>query len=65
MTIAERLRGSKRPLTVKEVANTLGYHVMTVYEWTKEGKVPYMRIGSRIKFDPGALAVWMETRTFR
>jgi excisionase family DNA binding protein len=38
---------------------------MTVYEGTKEGKIPYMRIGSRIKFDPGALAVWMETRTFR
>jgi DNA invertase Pin-like site-specific DNA recombinase len=40
MTIAERLRGSKQPLTVKEVANTLGCHVMTVYEWTKEGVDP-------------------------
>ena len=63
MTIAERLKGTKKPLTVKEVADTLGCHIMTVYEWVKEGKIPHMRIGGRIKFDPGALAVWVDSRS--
>lgn len=63
MTIAERLRATKKPLTVKEVAETLGCHIMTIYDWIKEGKIPHMRIGSRIKFDPGALASWVEARS--
>jgi transposase len=37
MTLIERLKARKKPMTVKEVAEELGYHIMTIYDWTREG----------------------------
>jgi excisionase family DNA binding protein len=51
MTLIERLKVPKKPMTVKEVAEELGYHIMTIYDWTQEGKIPFMRLGGRLKFD--------------
>jgi excisionase family DNA binding protein len=43
MTLIERLKARKKPMTVKEVAEELGYHIMTIYDWTREGKIPFSR----------------------
>ena len=63
MTIIERLKTAKGPLTVKQVAEALGCHIMTIYGWADEGKIPHMRIGRRVKFGGATLAVWLEKRT--
>lgn len=63
MTIPEQLRSTRRPLTVKEAADTLGLHPQTLYKWTRTGRVPVMRIGGALRIDPQALAVWVEDRT--
>jgi excisionase family DNA binding protein len=63
MTLIERLKSRKKPMTVKDVAEEFGYHIMTIYEWTREGKIPYMRLGGRLKFDGPILAGWVENRT--
>ncbi|HEY3940679.1 MAG TPA: helix-turn-helix domain-containing protein, partial [Bryobacteraceae bacterium] len=63
MTLIERLKERKKPMTVKEVAEELGYHIMTIYDWTREGKIPFMRLGGRLKFDGPTLATWVEDRT--
>ena len=62
MTIIERLKTAKGPLTVKQVAEALGCHIMTIYGWVEEGKIPHMRIGRRVKFDGATLAVWLDKR---
>jgi excisionase family DNA binding protein len=48
---------------VKQVAEALGCHIMTIYGWVEEGKIPHMRIGRRVKLDGATLAVWLDKRT--
>lgn len=63
MTIAEKLKSSQGLLTVKQVAEALGAHPQTIYGWVSEGKLPHVRVGSRVKFDGYALANWLDQRT--
>jgi len=53
----------RRPLTVKQAVEVLGLHPQTLYKWTKLGRIPYMRIGGGLRFDPAILADWLEQRT--
>ena len=41
----------KRILNVKELAEYLGFAPGTVYNWVCLKKVPYIKIGGRVKFD--------------
>jgi excisionase family DNA binding protein len=63
MTIAEQLRATTRPLTVAQAAEKLGLHPQTLYKWTRTGKIPFMRIGGALRFDPQVLVRWIEDRT--
>lgn len=63
MTIAEKLRTAKGLLTVQQVAEALGSHPQTVYSWVAEGKLPHVRVGSRVKFDGNVIADWLDKRT--
>ena len=31
-------------------------------QWCREGRIPYLRIGKDNRFDPLALAAWLEQR---
>lgn len=57
----EDMRKRKSLMTVREITTLLGVHQQTVYEWCWAGKIPSVRIGARIKFDPRAIATWMES----
>ncbi len=46
-------------LTIKQVAEMLHLHVMTVYRLAKEGKIPGFRVGGRWRFNREAMQVWM------
>jgi excisionase family DNA binding protein len=59
-TLTADLQRRNSLMSVKEVVTLLGVHTQTVYEWVWTGKIPSVRIGSRIKFDPRALAAWMQ-----
>lgn len=37
-------------LTRKEVSNLLGISLVTLWDWSKRGLIPTLRIGSRIRF---------------
>jgi excisionase family DNA binding protein len=63
MTIAEKLRGAKGLLTVRQIAEALGCHGQTVYGWIATGKLPCVRVGGRVKFDGAAIAEWLEKRS--
>lgn len=62
-TVSERLRSMRRMLTVKQAAAELGEHFITTYRRIGAGLMPHTRVGSRIKIDPVALAVWWEQRS--
>ena len=45
--------------TVREAAAFLRLGRNTVYEWAASGKLPSLRLGSRIRFQPSALRRWV------
>jgi excisionase family DNA binding protein len=47
-------------LTVKEVAPMLKMSPQALYEAVRNGLVPAVRIGRRIRFDLDALETWLE-----
>lgn len=62
MSISDRIRNMVGPLTVAKIAIALGCHQMTIYRWVEAGTIPFLRIGSRIKFDPPVVADWLDRR---
>ncbi len=61
-TITERLEAMTALISLTTLATILGIHRMTLYNWTKEGKVPAVRVGSRWKYDPAQIAGWYAAR---
>jgi excisionase family DNA binding protein len=64
LSFSQRVAQSKKPYTVNQVAELFGKHIMTIYKWVREGKIPFLRIGRDITFDPIVLSAWVEKREF-
>ena len=52
----------KRFLDVKELAEYLGVKVATIYSWTFQRKIPYLKIGRCVKFDIKKIEEWIKER---
>ena len=53
-------RNRDQIMTLREVAQYLGLHVMTVYKLTREGRVPAAKIGGQWRFKRDVLDDWLE-----
>ncbi|MBZ5645334.1 MAG: helix-turn-helix domain-containing protein [Acidobacteriia bacterium] len=62
MNIFEQLLDRKSVLTPQETAEILGKNERTVRNWLNEGLLPGHQIHGRWAIDPGALAVWLESK---
>ena len=49
-------------LTVRETAQRLNMHFMSVYKLVQTGRLPALKLGSRWKIDPAELDRWIEQR---
>ena len=58
-------RNKESIMTLREVAQYLGLHVMTVYKLTREGRVPAPKIGGQWRFKRDVLDEWLETQMHR
>ncbi|MEW6455344.1 MAG: helix-turn-helix domain-containing protein [Acidobacteriota bacterium] len=38
-------------LSLREAANRLGFSYITLWKWQKQGKIPAIRIGGRLRLD--------------
>ena len=54
--------GKEQIMTLREVAQYLGLHIMTVYKLTREGRVPAAKIGGQWRFKRDVLDSWLETQ---
>ncbi len=63
MSLIETLRESKRFLVTVEVMELVRLPRNTVCAMAKSGRLPAVRTGSGYRFDPNALADWLEGRT--
>ena len=52
----------RRLLTAPEVAEWLGVHVKTVYQWAEEGKLPCIKIGNLLRFEFCEMSRWLQAR---
>ncbi len=49
-------------MTVAEVAGWLGVAPKTIYKWAALGKLPCVRMGTLLRFDPCEIARWVGDR---
>jgi excisionase family DNA binding protein len=59
-TIVETLRGRTKVMKVIEVADLLNLDPDTILRYANEEKIPAFKVGSRWRFDPESLALWIE-----
>ncbi len=59
--LAERIEHVGYALRVSEVASLLDVDDSTVYRWVRQNEIPALRVGSRVRFDPGTLADWLRS----
>jgi len=59
-TIVEKLRGRSKVMKVVEVADLLNLDPDTIVRYANEEKIPAFKVGSRWRFDPETLALWIE-----
>jgi excisionase family DNA binding protein len=57
--LPQRIEGMKRALTAAELAAILAISPITVYKMAKAGRLPSLRIGTAVRFDPRAIAEWL------
>jgi excisionase family DNA binding protein len=61
-TLVQELRNRTCLLTITEVSDILGFHVVTLRNWARAGRLPAMLIAGQWRFDPTELAGWVEAR---
>ena len=52
----------KNLLPLNDVAEMIGVHRLTLHGWVRKGTIPHFRLAGRIKFEPQAVADWLEKR---
>ncbi len=53
---------NEQPVTTKQLCDFLGVTVPTVIRWRKRGKIPFMQIGSAVRFNLPAVLSALEVK---
>lgn len=60
--LASRIGAAESALSVSQLAKFLGMSRSNVYDLVREGRIPYIRIGATIRFDPSTTAAWLNRK---
>jgi excisionase family DNA binding protein len=60
MSIPAILRSRRAAWTAEELAELLSLKKTTIYDMARSGRLPSLRIGSNVRFDPATTAAWLE-----
>nr|MBN2278290.1 helix-turn-helix domain-containing protein [candidate division Zixibacteria bacterium] len=50
-------------LNPHEIADVLGVQPSTIYQWTHQGYIPYIKIGKFIRFKSTDIEKWVEKKS--
>ena len=50
----------RRLLNIREASGLLGLSKSTLYEWTAQRRIPFVRAGRALRFDTRDLDKWIE-----
>jgi excisionase family DNA binding protein len=49
-------------LSVREVADWIGFHQETVRQMAREGRIPHIKVSNRLRFRPEDIEKWLRLR---
>ncbi len=52
-------------LSISETAKVLNISISTLYRLTSQKKIPFIKIGSRVVFQPEKIQAWIESKAIR
>ena len=55
----------KNLLNVKELSEYTGISKSTIYEWVNMKKIPYIKIGKLVKFDPKDIDAFIQNHKIK
>lgn len=61
-SLASLVRQRRTAWTAEELAEVLSLSRKHIYKLAKKGRMPSLRIGGAIRFDPHATAAWLESK---
>ena len=61
-SLASLVRQRRTAWTAEELAEVLSLSRKHIYKMAKKGRMPSLRIGGAIRFDPHATAAWLESK---
>ena len=47
-------------MNISEASEYLGFAVHTIYSWTSQRRIPFLKVGGRLRFDKKKLDQWLE-----
>jgi excisionase family DNA binding protein len=59
LTLADRIERFERAMTARQLASLLAVSTIVVYKLAKSNRLPSFRIGTCVRFDPKAVAIWL------
>jgi excisionase family DNA binding protein len=62
VALIDLIETRKTALTVLEVADILSVSKRLVYQLVSVGEMPHFKVGSAVRFEPQALALWLRER---
>ena len=54
---------TRRLLSIQEASDYTGFAVNTLYKMVNQRRIPYVKLGSRVRFDVGLLDGWLKQHT--
>jgi excisionase family DNA binding protein len=61
-SLAATVRRHRRALTAQQIADLLACSAKSIYAMAAAGRIPSLKIGSMLRFDPILTAAWLEAR---
>ena len=61
----KEIEGGPNLISIQQAAEYLGITVGTIYQWRSQHKIPYIKVGRRVKFKKEQLDQWLAERTVR
>jgi excisionase family DNA binding protein len=59
LSLADRIERFGRAMNARQLASLLAVSTIVVYKLAKSNRLPSFRIGTCVRFDPRAVAIWL------
>ena len=56
-------KSEKRLLTIREMGELTGLSVSTLYKMANQRRIPYVKVGSRLRFERQLIDNWLQAHT--